>query len=296
MADVKAEAIEQARRIDLLTYLSCCEPGNLVHISGNNYCTREHDSLKISNGKWYWFSRGIGGVSALDYLMKVKEYSLPEAVELIVGRDAIVELQIKDYEFKTKPVKKLLMPELTDKPYRAKQYLRERGIHPEIIQYCIDNSLLFETAEYHNVVFVDYDKQGIAKYAAMRGTKSAYKGEVTGSDKRFSFSISETTNAEHAHLFESAIDLLSFATLELQEGRNWKQVVLCQEKVQIKCNQFSLCLVKLNLLFLSHYLLDFSDILPHIGLGINTRNGCEYVLYCKMFLCIQKSTYMHVYN
>ena len=73
-------------------------------------------------------------------------------------------------------------------------------------------------------------------------------------------------------------------------------LVLCQEKVQIKCNQFSLCLAKLNLLFLSHYLLDFSDILPHIGLGINTRNGCEYVLYCKMFLCIQKSTYMHVYN
>ena len=50
MADVKAEAIEQARRIDLLTYLSCCEPGNLVHISGNNYCTREHDSLK--NQQW----------------------------------------------------------------------------------------------------------------------------------------------------------------------------------------------------------------------------------------------------
>ena len=73
-------------------------------------------------------------------------------------------------------------------------------------------------------------------------------------------------------------------------------VVLCQEKVQIKYNQFSLCLAKLNLLFLSHFLLDFSDILPHIGLGINTRNGCEYVLYCKMFLCIQKSTYMHVYN
>ena len=77
---------------------------------------------------------------------------------------------------------------------------------------------------------------------------------------------------------------------------NFMHLVLCQEKVQIKSNQFSLCLAKLNLLFLSHYLLDFSDILPHIGLGINTRNGCEYVLYCKMFLCIQKSTYMHVYN
>lgn len=223
MAYVKPEAIEQARRIDLLTYLSCYEPGNLVHISGNNYCTREHDSLKISNGKWYWFSRGIGGVSALDYLMKVKEYSLPEAVELLVGREAVAELPTREFEFKKKPEKKLLLPEFTDKPYRVKQYLRDRGIHPEIIQYCLDNSLLFETAKYHSAVFVGYDRKGIAKYAAVRGTNSAYKGEATGSDKHFSFSISETTNAEHVHLFESAIDLLSFATLELQDGRNWKQ-------------------------------------------------------------------------
>jgi len=223
MAYVKTEAIEQARRIDLLTYLSSFEPGNLVRISGNNFCTREHDSLKISNGKWYWFSRGIGGVSALDYLMKVKEYTLPEAVELLVGRGAIMEPADRTYEYQPKAERKLLMPELTDKPYRVKQYLKERGIHPDIIQYCIDNSLLFETADYHNAVFVGYDKQGIAKYAAMRGTRSGYKGEVTGSDKRFSFAISETTNAEHVHLFESAIDLLSFLTLELQEGRDWKQ-------------------------------------------------------------------------
>ena len=38
-------------------------------------------------------------MSDLDYLMKVKEYSLPEAVELIVGRDAIEELPTKEYEF-----------------------------------------------------------------------------------------------------------------------------------------------------------------------------------------------------
>ena len=96
-----------------------------------------------------------------------------------------------------------------------------------------------------------------------------------------------------AHLFQLMCLLLSVHLLQ-QAFLLW--LVLCQEKVQIKYNQFSLCLAKLNLLFLSHFLLDFSDILPHIGLGINTRNGCEYVLYCKMFLCIQKSTYMHVYN
>ena len=73
-------------------------------------------------------------------------------------------------------------------------------------------------------------------------------------------------------------------------------LVLRQEKVQIKCNHFSLFLAKLNLLFLSHSLQDFLDILPHIDLGINIHNGCECVLYYKMFRCIQKSTCMHVYN
>ena len=67
--------IEQARQMDLLTYLRHYEPSNLRRVAGNVYCTREHDSLKISNGKWYWWSRGFGGVSALDYLIKVKDYS-----------------------------------------------------------------------------------------------------------------------------------------------------------------------------------------------------------------------------
>ena len=84
-----SEAIERARQVDLLTYLQTCEPQELVHVSGNVYCTKTHDSLRISNGKWCWFSRGIGGYSALDYLIKVNGYSALEAMETISGRAAI---------------------------------------------------------------------------------------------------------------------------------------------------------------------------------------------------------------
>lgn len=118
------------------------------------------------------------------------------------------------------------MPELVKDPVQVKRYLEKRGIHHEIIDYCVKHSLLFETSEYHNAVFVGYDRQGIARYAAMRGTISAYKGEVTGSDKHFSFSMSETPDAEHVHLFESAIDAMSFASLAVMEGRDWKQDAL----------------------------------------------------------------------
>ncbi|MFR4560725.1 MAG: topoisomerase, partial [Flavonifractor plautii] len=55
------EQIQQARQVDLLTYLQCHDPGELVHVSGGTYCTKSHDSLKISNGKWCWWSHNIGG-------------------------------------------------------------------------------------------------------------------------------------------------------------------------------------------------------------------------------------------
>lgn len=70
------EQIKKARSVDLLTYLQTYEPAELVKLKGNTYCTREHDSLKISNGKWYWWSRGFGASSALDYLIKVQ--GMPE--------------------------------------------------------------------------------------------------------------------------------------------------------------------------------------------------------------------------
>ena len=70
---IAPEVVAEARKVDLLTYMKQCEPHELVHLGNGNYCTRAHDSLKISNGKWFWFSRGFGGHTALDYLIKVKQ-------------------------------------------------------------------------------------------------------------------------------------------------------------------------------------------------------------------------------
>ena len=62
----------------------------IAHQSCNGvYCLRLHDSLKISNGKWYWWSRGIGGRSALDYLIEVEGIPLVEAVQRINAMEGI---------------------------------------------------------------------------------------------------------------------------------------------------------------------------------------------------------------
>ena len=81
MPYVAPEVVQRVKQIDLLTYLKNYEPYELVHFSGNTYSTRTHDSLKISNGKWMWWSRGIGGRSALDYLIKVRGYDFVQAVQ-----------------------------------------------------------------------------------------------------------------------------------------------------------------------------------------------------------------------
>ncbi len=93
MPYIAPEVVQEVKRMDLLTYLKNYEPYELVHFSGNTYTTKPHDSLKISNGKWMWWSRGIGGRSALDYLIKVRDYTFMEAVETLAGLEQVIQIK-----------------------------------------------------------------------------------------------------------------------------------------------------------------------------------------------------------
>ena len=212
--------IEQARQIDLLSYLQRYEPGNLKRVAGNVYCTREHDSLKISNGKWYWWSRGFGGFSALDYLMKVRELGFVEAVQTLTG-------DMGDWKPPPPAVKKdepkvLLLPPKNKDSDRVLQYLFGRGIDYAIVQDCIADGTIYESADYHNAVFIGKDESGNPKYAACRGTMGSFKRDASGSDKRYSFRLLAREPTHTVHLFEAAIDVLSYATYLKCEGKDYK--------------------------------------------------------------------------
>ena len=218
MGYVTPEQIARAKELDLLTYLQRYAPLELVHVGGSTWCTREHDSLKISSGKWHWFSQGIGGRSALDYLIKVKGFPFTRAVEELTERAA--EMPPVFHAPKLEPAGEFILPELNCNTDIVVKYLTSRGIHPAILDYCLEHKLIFETKKYHNALFAGYDGMGTMRYAALRGTAGDFKGEVCGSDKRYSFSIAENPSADSVHLFESAIDLLSFATLMKMKGRD----------------------------------------------------------------------------
>ena len=227
MPFIPPEQLARAREMDLLTYLRCCEPEELVSVGGNTYATKSHDSLKISNGEWYWWSRGVGGSSALDYLTTVRRLSLPDAVQRVLsaGGAALAEPLAKPPRRKNHQTKSFSLPPRHADNRRVFSYLRGRGIDPEIINHCIKHGLLYESEQYHNCVFVGF-AGGRPAYAMQRGTlqDKRFVGEVAGSDKRYAFAVPVTPGGSTTLcIFESAIDALSYLTLLKQRGKDWRK-------------------------------------------------------------------------
>lgn len=220
------EEIARAEQIDLLTYLRQFEPQNIRRISGNEYCTVEHDSLRISNGKWHWYSKGIGGHNAIQYLMKVRDMSFPNAVRQV--------LQLQQEEYRSfaavqQPEKKreFVLPVRNYNHNQVIAYLESRGISRSVIFYCIKNRTLYESRKYHSAVFVGMDKDKRPRYGSIRATKGDFKGECQGSDKRYAFHMMpEQPQCNTVHIFEAAIDAMSYATYAEIRGAPWRQMNL----------------------------------------------------------------------
>lgn len=223
MAYFTQEQIDKAKEIDVLSYLQNKNPDELVYESRGTYHTRTHDSLKISNGKWYWFSRGIGGITALEYLIQVEEYSFTEAVEHLINQKGIEKKYIPKIQLTEKEkIKKLVLPNKSKYNDRVITYLTDRGISKTIVEECINKGYIYQTYPHNNVVFVGFDEENNPRYAGVRGTNaSRYMCDAYGSDKAFSFKLKAVIPNNEVHIFESAIDLLSYATLLKMKNIDW---------------------------------------------------------------------------
>lgn len=221
MTYIPPEIVEKAKEMDVLTYLQNYEPNELVKVGNGTYSTKTHDSIRISNGLWNWFSRGVGGKNAVSYLMKVKNYSFLDAIQTIIGNVSVKQPVIYREEKKEKT--EFVLPLKSINSERAKRYLVKRGIDLEIINECINSGLIYESEPNHNVVFLGTDEEKKYKYAFFRGTNDTrFMGESKGSDKAYTFRLLSNNESERVHLFESAIDLLSYATLLKMKNIDWK--------------------------------------------------------------------------
>ena len=216
MPGVTREQIEAAKRMTAIEFLQRYYPGELVRAeSRGEYQLQSHDSFKINGetSKFHWKSRDVGGKSALDYLVRV------EGVKFV---DAVLALCEENPSYIPPPSQPVQKPEFTLPPAagtnrRVFAYLLKRGISRGVIEACVRAGLLYESADYHNAVFVGKDETGTARYAFLRGTYTKgkpFKMEISGSDKRYCFCIPSKGESKKLAVYEAAIETLAHLTLE----------------------------------------------------------------------------------
>ena len=213
---IPPDLLKKAKEMDLLTYLMNFNPSELVKITEDTYSTKTHDSLIISNKE----KSCSNLMTALDYLIKVEGYTLQDAAKIILNNQNI-ELK-KAPIVENKIIKSIVIPTRNSNNKIVIEYLINRGIDEDIIKYCIDKNLLYQEQKTNNVVFIGYDNEHNIKYAGCRSTgEKRIMRDAKGSSKEFSFRMLSDTNKDSIHLFESSIDLLSYATLLKIKGYDW---------------------------------------------------------------------------
>ena len=171
---VSKQEIANAKQYDVLSYLQVADPGEVVKTSAGEYRLRSHDSFVISNRLWHWYSRNIGGRSAVDYLIKVKNYSFTVAVKEV---NRALEGSSPSFFTPEKKEKKLKLPEKNNSSDRAFAYLTARGIDRRLVEKLIEKGTIYENRDHGSVVFVDYDEYGIPRHGAYRSTDNSDTGD-----------------------------------------------------------------------------------------------------------------------
>lgn len=223
MTQIRKSDIAKIKELDLLTYFKNYGPDELIRNGRNeSYYLRHHDSLKLSNGMWYWWSRGIGGKTALDYLIKVEGFTFKDAA--IYLKELIQDHPPTKYYSSRKMNLPLRLPERNDNQNKAIDYLvNVRGINENLVKELIEKGMIYEAKHSHDVVFVGYDENYIPRFACLRSTTSKHKQDCLGSNKEYSFNISKNDN-ELLHVFESAIDLLSYISIAIHYDFDYSNV------------------------------------------------------------------------
>ena len=110
----------------------------------------------------------------------------------------------------------------------ATAYLMHRGISPKVLRYCLNEGILYQTTRgnYRNCVFVGKDEGGIPRSAFQRGCQGTYRGDVTGSQKKYGFLMqAENPDCDTVELYEAPIDAMSGATLrQYTDIGKWRSV------------------------------------------------------------------------
>lgn len=227
------EQREQARRTDLANFL--ISQGEKVKKSGSEYEWLDgSQKVTIRGHLWYHQYEQKGG-DAIDFIRKFYNKDYAEAVQMLLSNygGQIVNLQTTEREQKS-----FILPPRNDRMSRAFSYLLlTREIDKDVLFEFVRKKMIYESADFHNAVFVGYDSSGKPRHAHKRGTVTSnpYKGNVAGSQPEFSFHWHGTS--DKIFLFEAPIDMLSYISMHKENWKNHSFAASCSvsDRVLFQC-------------------------------------------------------------
>lgn len=227
------EQREQARQADLVSLLK--SQGERVKRSGSEYEWKDGSQKVTIRGNLWFHQYDREGGDAVDFVRRFYNKSYPEAVEYLLGGTggqlaASPPIQKETVEFK--------LPPKNDNMRRVYAYLlNRRGIDKEVLYAFANRQMVYESAGYHNAVFVGHDLEDVPRHANLRGTgpESTFKGNTPGSVPEYSFHWHG--NSRYLCLFEAPIDMLSFISMHKSHWQSHSYAAACcvSDKVLFQC-------------------------------------------------------------
>lgn len=217
------EQKELARQTDLVSLL--ISQGERVKRSGSEYEWMDGSQKVTVRGNLWFHQYDREGGDAIDFVRRFYNKTYPEAVEYLLGECSGTLITAPPVIKESKPFE---LPPKNDNMRRVYGYLiNRRGIDREVLAAFVCKGMIYESADYHNAVFVGYDRDGVPRHAHKRGTGSAstYKGNVDSSLPEYSFHWHGTSGK--LYVFEAPIDMLSFITLNKAGWQNHSYAASC---------------------------------------------------------------------
>ena len=222
-----AEELGIAKQADLCAVAE--RMGYTVKRIGHYHTLKEMDSIRIyERSHWCRFSRrydkGENGGSQIDFLRVFAGMDVKEAVFWLLDfvgyhrEESVRKIQnTVSHQKKEEQKKPFVLPEFAGSNAYLYRYLEhERGIARPVIDFFVGKGILYEAKNYHNIVFVGTDRDGVPKFASMRGVfdkdGKGFKCDVAGNDKRYGFHL-HYGKSKKVVVFEAAIDLMSYITM-----------------------------------------------------------------------------------
>jgi len=182
--------------------------------------------VTIRDNIWYSQYEQKGG-NAVQFVEKYYNKSYQDAVQMLLDEHIEpISVDIQKKQNEKKPFK-LPAPNKSMKQIFA-YLLKARFLDRDVVKYFVDKGLIYESAKYHNCVFVGVDKNGKARHAHKHGTYTlgdSFKGNVDSCEAEYSFHHTGTSNV--LYVFEAPIDMLSYISLHKDNWQQHSYVSLC---------------------------------------------------------------------